>query len=230
MIDASEFHTLYSLLSNENEKIERILEQFSKIKPSLQELELGELLVTLNNCGCLNKAQEFVSCLILLFGFYYSVQDVNPFWLHILSLLDTVLSDVHTNYIYKKILNRSVREELADVPAILLASDEHTSMGILDKCRKEIHSRYHAQSIPLCLYVGAPYPLPLTKQSADSIYVQYKNNQLNLYGMGDSLLTLQHRDYVFTPLPCDVRFFLQCCLVFTILSAIGLQFHARSYT
>lgn len=127
-------------------------------------------------------------------------------------------------------MNRSVREELADVPAILLASDEHTSMGILDKCRKEIHSRYHAQSIPLCLYVGAPYPLPLTKQSADSIYVQYKNNQLNLYGMGDSLFTLQHRDYVFTPLPCDVRFFLQCCLVFTILSAIGLQFHARSYT
>lgn len=70
MIEESAFQLLYSLLDvilvcfyqiqNEADAINVILSKFRKNYSDLQKIEIGELLVSLNNCGCLTKSQVMV--------------------------------------------------------------------------------------------------------------------------------------------------------------------------
>ena len=83
---------------------------------------------------------------------------------------------------------------------------EEIDSKLWQQCRERVFARYKEQSVPLYLYVGAPYPLALSKQPSTSLYERYQANNLPLYGMGDSLSTCSHRQFQFTPLPCDVPF------------------------
>lgn len=155
-----------------------------------------------------------MSCLLLLFDFYCSSEDINPFWMHILSILDTVFSfgifdpqvlyDVRTNYIYENVINTSTFEELSSPPSSILDNPQEIDSELYQQCRDRVYSRYKEQSVPLYLYVGAPYPLALSKQSSASLYERYLASSLSLYGMGAPLSTCSHRQFHFTPLPCDV--------------------------
>ena len=104
-------------------------------------------------------------------------------------------------------------EGLSIPPSSILDNPQEIDAELSQQCRERVYSRYKSQSVPLYLYVGAPYPLALSKQSSASLYERYQANSLPLYGMGTALSTCSHRQFQFTPLPCDVFFRVGCDVV-----------------